>query len=326
MDKPKDKAKEKPNATQNHVENPQQFNHDSTVVQKYIQATDELAAITEELKSTRGELRRTIATLRDALKGALDSDCSQLSLPHLAAGSTSDGQPTSQQSMFVRRMTYRSAKTITTPVVTEAYQHVCSAQRASIDLQHPDWRRTLRDYIVDCIKERTITKQQYVDVTPKGMKKTLNPSVRHQQRSASEEHPAVPIAMELHATKERLKELNRQEAEAALKPKRRLDALTGRLKEQMSKSNTFRVRVPNTQSDQPDRFVAAKCRVRKPHLTMRVLISLLDRALGQCPSLHDITETVLRTLEQWLQENDRETEVVTIDKGGVSRSWDRSSS
>ena len=63
-----------------------------------------------------------------------------------------------------------------------------------------------------------------------------------------------------------------------------------------------------------------KDRVRKPNLTMRVLVSLLDRALDECQSPDGVTETVLTTLQQWMEDNDRETEVVTINKGAVSRS------
>ena len=299
-----------------------ELTHENAVVQKYVQATDQLTAIAEEFKATRGELRRTIATLREALTGVLDGDCSQLALPKDAtAGLAADGQATStQQPIFVRRMVYRSAKTITTPVVHQACDLVCSGEKANIDLGQPDWRSTLRDRIVAQIKEHTITKRQYVDVTPKGMKKTRNPTTQQQQRSASNDHPAVSIATELHVAKQRLKELNQEETKALAKPKRRVDTLTGRLQQEMSQCKSVRVRLPSGRTDAPDRFVNLKDRVRKPNLTMRVLVSLLDRALGECQCLDGVTETVLTTLQQWMEDNDRETEVVTINKGAVSRS------
>ena len=287
-------------------------------LRQLVSATQELREISSQFTQERGALRDEVAMLRAALVGAIGSECAQLALPPTAIGEGSGNSGEGAKPIYIRRLQYRTARTINPRVVEDACTRAFRMQQP--DMSHPQWRKQVKEKITERVRELTVSKKEYVDVTERPMQKskraTQQASGVQRQANPVEDTTAVEIARELHTAKTKLSTLKKRETAALASPKRRVarlsSAAAGHIKA------TTRVRVPSGDSHTPDSFVAQKLHVRKKKLTMRCFGEVLEAALAQLDdgcTAQDITRGVLATLNTWNNMHETESDVIRVDRG-----------
>ena len=275
---------------------PEEIASATHTLQQFAKAATELESVASTFRETRSELRAEVALLRESIQSIIGED-TQVELP-CALG----GDP-----LYLRPTTYRTKRTLTANLVESCIQR-CAPQIEIALREGRHWRETVRNIIVDQVRQSCTKAYTYIDISKHAMRRGNS---THTRRVHPDE-PLARLASELHAKKDSLQILNKRQKRELASPKRRHTSLQPLAQQYMQRANSAQVKLGDT-------VIRAKARKRsnKHALKITTLTSVLDTALGHVtadspPPINELKKLIMVEVGRFHDDAKEQTTALSV--------------